>query len=131
MEDTSFRFLSDLVNRLSGPLMFRFILQPVMACIYAYRDGVRDAREGRPAYLWTVFRDPAERHRLLQEGWRAVSRVILLAVLMELVYQYIVFRAFRPLELLTVVLTLAFVPYLLLRGPINRFASRHWRPAVR
>jgi hypothetical protein len=37
---------------------------------------------------------------------------------------FIVFRSFRPIELVVIVLLLAFVPYLLLRGPINRLVHR-------
>jgi hypothetical protein len=40
-------------------------------------------------------------------------------------YQVIVFKTIHPLQLVVIVLGLAFVPYLLLRGPINRIA-RHW-----
>ena len=36
----------DLVDRPSGPMSFRFILQPSMAAIAAIRDGVKDARTG-------------------------------------------------------------------------------------
>ena len=52
--------------------------------------------------------------------WNAIA----LGVVMELVYEVFVLRAFRPLELIVVVLLLAFVPYLLLRGPFNRLARR-------
>jgi hypothetical protein len=37
-------------------------------------------------------------------------------------YQLIVFRWIHPVELVVVVLLLAFVPYLLIRGPVNRLA---------
>jgi len=45
---------------------------------------------------------------------------------MDVLYQLIEFKTIYPGELIVIVLTLAFVPYLLLRGPINRIA-RHWR----
>jgi hypothetical protein len=44
---------------------------------------------------------------------------------MDAIYQWMVIRWVYLGELLFVVLILAFVPYLLLRGPINRIA-RHW-----
>lgn len=118
-------FLDHLVGRLTGPMTFRLLLQPIAAIAYAIRDGVRDARHGRQPYLWHVFTDAAARRRLLQEGVSAVGRVILLAVLMDAVYQFIVFGWVHPLELIVVVLALAFVPYLLVRGPVNRIA-RWW-----
>jgi hypothetical protein len=36
----------------------------------------------------------------------------------------IVFKAIQPLQLVVVVLGLAFVPYVILRGPVNRIARR-------
>jgi hypothetical protein len=129
------RFVSDLTGRLHGPLSFRFVLQPAMALIYAARDGLADARAGRPPYFWTLFTRPEERSRLLGEGWKAVTRVILLGVAMDTIYQLIVFHWIHPLQLVVVVFGLAFLPYVILRGPIERLASwwrNHWdRPTPR
>lgn len=119
------RMWTDLTGRLSGPMKFRFVLQPTMAALYAVRDGLKDAEEGRPAYFWAILsRHSSEGFRLLAEGWRAVLRVLLLGAVMDTIYQWIVFRRFYPIELIIIVLALAFVPYLLLRGPVNRIA--HW-----
>ena len=124
MDDLLTRFWNNIVDRLSGPMWFRFLFQPAMATLYAVRDGVRDAREGRPAYFWTIFHNRAERRALLHEGGKAVGRVIVLGTGMDVAYQLIVFRWLHPLELVFIVLGLAFVPYLLMRGPVNRIASR-------
>jgi hypothetical protein len=115
---------SDLIGRLYGPFSFRFVLQPMMAAFFAVRYGVRDAKRGRPAYFWTVVANPAERRALLREGWHHVLRVIVLGVVMEVLYELIVFKTIQPLQLVVVVLGLAFVPYVLLRGPANRIARR-------
>jgi hypothetical protein len=96
-----------------------------MASIVAIRDGLDDAKNGRPAFLWTMLTDDRQRRRLLSEGWHAVFRIILLGTIMDIAYQAMVFGRLRPLELVFVVLGLAFVPYILLRGPINRIA-RLW-----
>jgi hypothetical protein len=118
-------FGAELIGRLHGPFAFRFVLQPIMASIYAIRDGVKDARDGKPAYFWNVVTSPTERRALLREGWHRVLRVVTLGVVMELLYELIVFKAIQPLQLVVIVLGLAFVPYLILRGPINRIA-RWW-----
>jgi hypothetical protein len=126
MDDLLARFWSDLVGRLTGPMIFRLILQPIMAMLYAVRDGLKDAREGRPAYFWSILKHPTERGSLLKEGWKAVLRVFTLGVVMDAIYQLIVFRWIHPLELIVVALLLAFVPYVLMRGPANRIAC-HWK----
>jgi hypothetical protein len=95
--------------------------------LYAIRDGVRDAHAGRPAYFWSLLTGQSERSELLHEGWGAVARVIGLGAVIDLIYQIMVFRSLHPLQLVVIVLLLAFIPYLLLRGPVNRIARRFMR----
>ena len=124
MEEMIARGWEGLIDRIGGPMTFRLILQPLMAALLALRAGLKDAREGRPPYLWTVFTDPTQRVYLLHEGWRSIARVFILAVVMDVIYEWVVGRRFYPLETLIVAITLAAVPYALLRGPINRIARR-------
>lgn len=121
MDDLLTRFVTDLAGRATGPFAMRFMLQPLMAMFYAYRDGSHDAHAGRPPYLWTMCTNPLERGTLLREGLKSMSRVIVFGLVIDVLYQVIVFGSIRPLELIVIVITLAFVPYLLVRGPVNRF----------
>lgn len=118
------RFWSDLVGRTSGPFAFRFFLQPAVAILFAIRDGMKDAQERRRAYFWSLLTGQHDRRALLREGWTAVARVIALGVVMDLIYQLIVFRRVYPLQLVVIVLLLALVPYLVMRGPVNRIVQR-------
>ena len=122
MEELFARIWSDLVERVSGPMSFRLFLQPAMAIFFAIRDGLKDARETRPAYLYSLFTDHENRQEQLREGFRAVTRVFIFAIIMDLIYQLIVLRWLYPLEALIVAIFLAFLPYLLIRGPVNRIA---------
>jgi hypothetical protein len=124
MDELLTRFWEDLVGRIGGTMSFRLILQPAVAIFFAIRDGFKDARNGRPPYFWTISTDPAQRSELLHEGWKAVAKVFVMAVVIDVVYQYIVLRWFYPGEALIVAFILAFVPYLLIRGPVNRIARR-------
>ena len=126
MEEMFTRIFWDLIGRVSGPLKFRLILQPTMAAFLAIRAGLKDAREGRPAYFWSIFTEPTLRRELIRDGWKAIAKVFIIAILIEVVYQFIVFRWFYPGEALIVAVILAILPYLLLRGPVNRIARR-WR----
>ncbi len=119
------RVWHDLVERPGGPMTFRFILQPVMATIAALHDGVDDARTGRAPYFWTLLTKPSERLGRLGEGLVATARVLLLGLVMDSVYQLVEFESFYPAEAVIVAIVLAFLPYLLLRGPIARVA-RLW-----
>ena len=98
----------------------RLVLQPMMATLFAVRDGIKDAHDGRPPYLWTIFTHAEHRRELLDEGWKAIAKIFILAVVLDVIYQFIVFRWFYPAETLNVGLLLAVVPYALLRGPVNR-----------
>ena len=129
MEEMLARVWEDLGARIGGPMTFRLLLQPLMAALLAIRAGLQDARDGQPPYLWTILTDPSRRAELLRHGWGAVARVFFLAVIMDAIYQVIVLRWIYPLELLVVAIFLAVVPYLLLRGPVNRLARRRRRRA--
>jgi hypothetical protein len=118
------RVWQNLVERPDGPLVFRFVLQPVMALIAAVRDGLNDARTGRDPFLRTVLTEPAKRAGRLDEALVATSRIILLGLVMDAIYQFIEFDTFRPGEAVIIALLLAFVPYLLFRGVVTRVARR-------
>ena len=117
------RFWDQLIAQPSGPLAFRLVLQPIMAAILAIRDALKDARTGRPLYMWTV--DPAQRASYLREGLKRVSRVIIFALVMDAIYQFLVLRWFYPGEALVTAFVLAVLPYVLIRDPVARIA-RHW-----
>jgi hypothetical protein len=120
------RLWSDILDRPGGPMTFRFILQPAMALIAALRDGVKDARLGRRPYIWALIygvRDPAGRSGRLWEGVVSTARILILGVVMDTIYQWVVFKTFYPVQASVIAVLLAFVPYLVLRGPIQRIAS--------
>src|SRR5215467_1118167 len=112
------RLWHDLSQR-DAPMRFRFVLQPVMAAIVAIRDGLRDVRAGRKPY----FRMALGVTRL-REGLNATARIILLGIVMDAMYQMIFLRRFYPGEAVIIALVLAYVPYLLIRGPAARIARR-------
>jgi hypothetical protein len=123
MEDTVTRIAENLVGRVHGPMSFRLFLQPTMAVIFAIRAGRRDARDGRGAYFWSLFTEPSHRRELLRNGWKSVGKIFVLAIILDTVYQFIELRWFYPGEALMVALLLAIIPYVLLRGPVNRLTS--------
>src|SRR5215472_8416496 len=92
MDDVFNRFVTQLIGRIHGPFAFRFALQPIMAGLFAVLDGVKDARLGRPAYFWSVLTHGAEGRALLREGLHRVTRVLVLGVVMDVLYQLIEFR---------------------------------------
>ncbi len=113
-----------LIARPTGPMAFRFILQPIMVAIAALRDGINDAKSGRSPYFWRLLNNPLEGGGFLREGLIATARIIFLGLCMGVIYQWIVLKTFYPGEAVIVAIAFAFFPYVLLRGPIDRIA--HW-----
>ena len=124
MDDIWMRIMENLVDRISGPMKFRLLLQPVMASIFAILSGLKDAKLGKPPFFWGLITDPAHRVDMIKDGWKSVGKVFVLALVLDVVYQIIVERFVYPGEALIVAFVLAIVPYLILRGLVTRLASR-------
>jgi hypothetical protein len=122
VNDLLTRFWDEIVARPSGRMAVRFYLQPLMATIFAVRDGLRDAQNEKPAYLWAVLNDPAYRAEGLRHAWKSIGKVFVLAMILDTVYQVVVLRGFRPVQTISVAVALAIVPYVIFRGPVNRIA---------
>jgi hypothetical protein len=122
------RTLEQLVGRTDGLFAMRFVFQPLVATILAIRAGVADARNRRTPYLSRMHSNPAERRALIREGFIDVIRVFLVALVLDVLYQVLVFQWLYPLQTLVVAFVLAIVPYALIRGLVTRtvrhFAAR-------
>jgi len=117
-----------LMARVSGPMHFRLVLQPVMAAVLAVIAGLKDARTGKPPYFWSLLYDPAHRKEMVRDGWKSVGRVFILALILDAIYQGIVLHFFYLGEAIIVAIVLAIVPYLILRGIVTRLARKRLAP---
>lgn len=124
MDEIWARFTENLIDRVSGPMKFRLVCQPLMASILAFRSGLADARAGREPYFWGLFFNPADRADRIRDGWKSVSRVFVLALVLDVMYQLLVLRFVYPGEALVVSFILAILPYLTLRGLVTRLARK-------
>jgi hypothetical protein len=70
------RIVGDLFARLDGPLHFRFIVQPLVAIIFAVIDGVKDAKAGKPAYFWALLSTPEYRAELVKDAGGPSARFL-------------------------------------------------------
>jgi hypothetical protein len=119
--DTTFQ----LFGRFDGPLNLRLILQPTIAAIFGYLDGAKDARAAAPPYFWSVTNVSAEERRaLIKHGWARIGKVFILAFALDCAFQFAVHKSIAILPAITVAAILAILPYLFLRGLINRVKSR-------
>lgn len=110
------RGVQQLLDRVGGPLNFRLVVMPIVVTFFAVRAGMRDAREGQPSFLWGIITDPAQRRRRLAAGWRDISRIFFVAIVLDTAYQLMVLRALYVVQVLIVTVVCALVPYILFRG---------------
>lgn len=113
----------NLVGRWSGPMSFRFLIQPAVAIAFAIRAGLRDARLEKPPFLWTLFWNSDTRHARLQDLWKDVGTVFIVALVLDSIYQLIVHAGVFTLELLITATVLAVVPYIVFRGLVTRISK--------
>jgi hypothetical protein len=124
LHDMITRIIVNMEGRVTGPMKFRLVLQPLMATFFAVRDGLKDAKTGKPPYFWSLLYRPKQREQIIEDGWRSIGKVFILALILDVIYQIIEIRFVYLGEALIVALVLALVPYLLLRGIVRRVATR-------
>lgn len=109
-------------ERASGPFALRLVLQPLIASALAIRAGLRDAATGKMPYGWSLLSDRAHRVELLRDGWRSVGKVFLLAIALDVAYQFIVHGGVLLRQSIILAVLIALIPYLILRGITTRIA---------
>jgi hypothetical protein len=116
-------FLEDIPRRLTGPGRLRFILQPLIAIMLGVSGGLADAREGRPPFLYGLFFHKELRGYLVRSGLRTVINLLLMGILMDALFQWIILGVSHAGAALVVGPVLVLVPYAIARALSNR-ASR-------
>jgi hypothetical protein len=123
MDDLWMRIADGIADRVGGPMKLRLLMQPMMATLLAIRSGLRDAKTGTPPYLWSLLSNPGHRGEMLKSGWQSVAKLFCVALVLDLVYQYIEQPVIRLRAAIFIAVILAIVPYLLLRGLVTRLAT--------
>jgi len=113
-------FLEDLPKRLTGPGRFRFVLQPLVATLLGIRSGIADARAGRPPYLLGLLTDGEHRRELMRDGLSTVANLLLMGILLDSVFQWMILGQSYPGPALVVGPVLITAPYGIARALSNR-----------
>jgi hypothetical protein len=116
------QFLEELPQRFTGPGRMRFILQPVLAILLGMRGGLADARAGNPPYLFGLIFHAGRRRELMQSGVAAISTLLAMGIMLDVVFQWVLYRAVHPGAALVVGPILICVPYSVSRALTNRLA---------
>lgn len=114
------QFFQDILARLSGPGRLRFILQPTVAIVLGARSGAQDAQSGLPPFLWALALHAERRRELLRGALASTRNLVALAILLDLISQFLIFHEVRPGAALIVGPVLIAVPYAVSRALSNR-----------
>ncbi len=109
---------------LGGPGRLRFILQPLAAILLGIRDGRLDAKAGRPPYIFAVVAVREQRREGLTSGLKTLTRPLIVAILVDMVVQYLIFRSVHLWSALLVGALLIALPYAAARALTNRIVRR-------
>ena len=120
MDDMWMRFATQMAARVSGPMKFRLVLQPAHGVVLRNPRRAGGCQVGQAAVLLGPCVGLADRVGMLEGGWKDVGKVFILAIVLDVMYQLIVFRFVYPGEALVVAVILAILPYLILRGLVTR-----------
>jgi len=123
----SHAFFEDIPKRLAGPGRFRFVLQPLIATLLGIRNGLADARAGRPPYLYGVLFHRELRGELVRTGFETVVNLVLMGILLDAVFQWVILGVSHPGAALVVGPVLIAGPYTLARALSNRAAGLRGR----
>lgn len=118
------QFFADMLARLSGPGRLRFAVQPIVAIFLGSRDGLKDARAGTPPFLWALAFHGEHRKKLLRSALISVRDLVALAILLDLLSQFLIFREIHPGAALILGPVLISMPYGVARAFANRIAQK-------
>ncbi len=115
--------VDNVVARLTGPMSFRFILQPAVAVFLGIRDGLADAKAGTPPFVADLILNPKNRRRSLKAAFGRLLTPILVATVLDAIAQYLIFKHVRLVGALLVGAFIMGLPYAAARGISNRVAT--------
>jgi len=117
------QFLEEIPQRFTGSGGSRFILQPIVAIILGIRGGLYDAKAGHPPYLFGLLFGAKHRRELLRSTVAAVRNLLAVGIIMDIVFQLVLYRSVHPGAALMIGPILVCFPYAVARALTARVAG--------
>lgn len=92
----------------------------MLAILLGVRGGLADARAGNPPYLLGLVFDAGRRRELLRSGAAAIGTLLAMGIILDVVFQLVIYHAVHPGAALLVGPILICVPYALSRALTTR-----------
>lgn len=115
--------LDNIAARLTGPINFRFIVQPLAAIALGVRDGIMDARAGTSPFIFDMVSKPQNRKQQLKSALKSIFKSVIISIVIDGIAQYLIFKHVRLVPAILVGTFIIAVPYALARGITNRIVS--------
>jgi len=117
-------FGEGLEAQLTGPGKARFVLQPLVAIALGIRDGIADAKQGKPPYFIRVLFKSERKLFVLKTGLKSIATPLSVGIVFDMVLQWMIFQAVFLLPAMIAGTILVAFPYSIARGLSNRVARR-------
>jgi hypothetical protein len=118
-------FGEGLEARLTGPGKGRFVLQPLVAIALGIRDGIADAKQGKPPFFIRVLFKSERKLSVLKASLKSIATPLTIGIVLDGILQWVIFQGVYLLPALLAGTILVALPYSIARGVSNRFA-RLW-----
>ena len=116
--------MDQVADRMSGPMSFRFIVQPLIAIfLFGLKDGWLDAKAGASPFIMDLLTNSEGRKRSLKTAFRRLLVPIIIGAILDGIAQYLIYGHIRPGVAVLVGALIMGVPYALARGITNRIVS--------
>ena len=102
----------------------RFLLQPATAVFLGVRGGLADVAAGHPPFLFGLLVDSGRRRELLRSGVAAIRTLLAFGIILDVVFQLVLYGEVHPGAAVLIGPVLICVPYALSRALTNRVAGR-------
>jgi hypothetical protein len=109
------QFFEELPQRFTGSGRLRFILQPMVAIMLGIRSGRADAKAGNPPYLSALIFGAGRRRELLRNGLATISTLLAMGIIMDVIFQQVLYRSVHPGAALLIGPILICFPYVVSR----------------
>ena len=109
-----------IAMRTAGPFHLRLILQPMIAIMLGFRDGLGDAKNNRPPYGLEILLNNHDRKHIIKQGLRSVVMLLAFGFVLHGIVQFLLFERVRIIGAIVAGTILIGLPYTLSRGLTNR-----------
>ena len=117
-------FINKIFARLTGPMNFRFIFQPLAAILYGIKDGKMDAKAGEPPFIFDFIRNPHKRERNIKRALKRLLIPIIVGILLDGIAQHLIFKNVNIIGAVLMGTFIMGLPYSLARGISNRIFTK-------